>query len=351
MAGASLRDISPAQATRLTGAFSAQVKALNLVELKVYDLNRRVLFATNRDEIGSVENGSALRAVIATTDPEIVTKTVLDGSQQYEFYVPVLGADGSVRTVFELYEPVDYLDQILLKSATPIIAVPGLFFLAVAFALNSLVVRAQGDIDQRTQAINALRRRLESFVSTTAADAAKQAQTGSDIASARLTTTLFYSDIRDFTGFSEQNTPEAVVRFLNKIMTLQVDILKHHGGDIDKMIGDAVLARFDDDEDGSKAVAAARAIIEALHKGPHERGLGIGLSRGEVISGAIGPANRRDYTVIGDAVNVAARLCTAASAGEIVVEAGLADDSFQATEHVTVKGRKGPVAIRRLRLH
>ena len=127
-------------------------------------------------------------------------------------------------------------------------------------------------------------------------------------------------------------------------MALQVNILRRHGGDVDKMIGDAVLARFDA---AAQAVAAAREIQSQAARAGLPRRLGIGIYRGEVISGAIGPEDRRDFTVIGDAVNAAARLCSAAEAGEIVVEASLADDGFKAPETVSVKGRESPIVIRR----
>ena len=165
-----------------------------------------------------------------------------------------------------------------------------------------------------------------------------------------MTTTLFFSDIRDFTGFADQNPPGVVVDFLNQIMTVQVDIIKRHDGDIDKMIGDAILARFDDADgtDGAKrALAAAREIQQVVRNGGFPRVLGIGIFKGEVISGAIGPEDRRDFTVIGNSVNMAARLCAAAQAHEIVVEENLADDDFEAVESVMVKGRKTPLAIRR----
>ena len=130
-------------------------------------------------------------------------------------------------------------------------------------------------------------------------------------------------------------------------MTLQVNILRRQGGDVDKMIGDAVLARFDAADGAAQAVAAAREIQSQEARAGLPRRLGIGIYRGEVISGAIGPEDRRDFTVIGDAVNAAARLCSAAEAGEIVVEASLADDGFKAPETISVKGRESPIVIRR----
>jgi adenylate cyclase len=338
---------SHSEVSALLSAFRNEVREMRLSELKVYNLERVVLFATHEEEIGTIENGDALRAVIQNSTPEIVTKVLGDGSKQYELYVPVFNERGELRTIFELYEPIGGLDEILLSAAVPSVAVPGLLLILLVTALYKLVSRAQGDINVRSQALYDLRKRIESLVSTTAINAVRNVTTDGSIQSRNVTTTLFFSDIRDFTGYADQNTPETVVDFLNRIMTLQLDIIKHHDGDVDKMIGDAVLARFDGANGDKRALAAAREIVNAVKLGDFPRTLGIGIFQGEVISGAIGPEDRRDFTVIGNTVNMAARLCSAAEANEIVVEADLADEAFGPTESILVKGRKAPLSIRR----
>jgi len=336
-------------AAALQAAFETEVRQLDLSELKVYDLTRRVLYATLAEEIGTTENGEALREAIATMRPGLVTKTLDDGTRQYELYVPVFDDTGSLGAVFELYEPVDYLDALLVDSSVRLVLVSAAMFAVFMLALHRLVSRAQADIDVRTGTINDLRRRIESLVSATAVEAAKRHGDGGGLGSERITTTLLFSDVRDFTGYSEQNTPEAVVDFLNRIMGVQVDIIQRRGGDIDKMIGDAVLARFDGDDGPARALAAAREIVDAVAAGDYPRALGIGIYRGPVVSGAIGPESRRDFTMIGDSVNIAARLCSEARADEIVVDANLAEDDFDPPEVIKVKGREQPLAIRRLR--
>ncbi|MBF0424075.1 MAG: adenylate/guanylate cyclase domain-containing protein [Magnetococcales bacterium] len=331
----------------LADALEREVHEQGLTELKVYGLDRRVLYATHKDEIGTTEAAAALQEVLDHAAPGVVEKTEADGSQVYELYVPVFNGQGAVRTVFELYEPIGYLDTILKRAIIPTIVVPATLLLALILALDRLVNSAQGHIDARTKEARELRRKVESFVSSTAAREAKRAGTAGRILSRRMTTSLFYSDIRDFSGFSEQNSPEAVVDFLNEIMTLQVNIIQRHGGDVDKMIGDAVLARFDGEAGSRQAIAAARSILTVLKTHPLPRTLGIGLYRGEVISGAIGPENRRDFTVIGDAVNVAARLCAAARKDEVVADADMADADFGPAESIQVKGRKQSVTIKR----
>lgn len=343
---------SSVDAAALQKAFNDEVREMNLPELKVYDLDRRVLFATKSEEIGSVENGAALQEVINDDAPKLVYKALPDGQRQYELYVPVFDNAHRLGTVFELYEPVSYLDSILLRASVPTMAVPTVLLLVLIFALNALVGRAQLDIDARTGALKKLQDRLASFVSATAISAARGADAGGAITSQKVETTLFYSDIRDFTGFAEQNTPEDVVDFLNKIMLVQVNAVTQNGGDVDKMIGDAVLARFDGDNGPEQALAAAYDIQDRLSRDAFPRALGIGIYKGNVISGAIGPEDRRDFTVIGDAVNISARLCSLAGKGEIVVDAALVPDAedaiFQPAESVQVKGRQQALSVRRM---
>jgi adenylate cyclase len=331
-------------ARMLVDALAAEQRHLNLDELKVYDLQHKVLYATDQSEIGSSETAQVLSDVIDNGVPSVATKALPDGTKQYEFYVPVFDGTGTMRVVFELYEPVGYLDAILTRAALPLVTIPGGLLIIFAFALDRLVRRAQFDIDARTTLIIDMRKRLESFVSATAVGAARRAGEDGSIESLAVETTLFFSDIRDFTGYAEQHGPAEVVAFLNRLMTLQVDVIGRHNGDVDKMIGDAVLARFDKNED---AIAAAVEILDAVKEAAFPRAIGIGIYRGTVISGAIGPADRRDFTVIGDAVNVASRLCSAAAAGEVVVDAEMADDSFGGTEWISVKGRTQPLAVRR----
>ena len=100
-----------------------------------------------------------------------------------------------------------------------------------------------------------------------------------------------------------------------------VDAITRAGGDVDKMIGDAVLARFQGAQAEASAIAAARGALRNLEQADLPRGVGIGIYTGDVISGTVGSTDRMDFTVIGDSVNIAARLCSAAARGEIVADA------------------------------
>jgi class 3 adenylate cyclase len=348
-AGSGAGDVTGA----LHKAFTTEAAELHLLKLKVYDLNRRTIYDTDPAGIGKVEAGAALKGVIERGAASAVAHVEPDGAQVYELYVPLLDAQGKVQVVFELYEPIDRLNAILARAAVAPLIVPGALMAALLAALWHLVGRAQGEIDARAAAMRELRRRIETFVSLSAKDAARGAGAGGAIPSRRVKLCLLHSDVRDFTGFAEDNPPEAVVGFLNRLMTIQVRAVRQRGGDVDKLIGDALLARFDGGDAGRSAVAAAQAILRQCAAADLPRRVGIGIHAGEVVSGAIGPEERRDFTVIGDGVNVAARLCAAAAAGEIVADAAIAEASgaagFGAAETLRVKGRHEALSVRRWR--
>lgn len=132
--------------------------------------------------------------------------------------------------------------------------------------------------------------------------------------------TVFFSDIRGFTKFSEGHTPEEVVTMLNEYFAVMVKIINDHGGVVDKFIGDAIMAVWgvpqptpQDTENAMKACLAMRKGLKELNQSRLERGLveihiGMGLHAGPAISGTIGSEERMEFTVIGDTVNVTSRI-------------------------------------------
>lgn len=140
--------------------------------------------------------------------------------------------------------------------------------------------------------------------------------------------TFFFSDVRGFTAYTERNSADRVVSLLNDLLSLQSDVIERHGGDVDKYVGDEVMAVFTGD-DG--AVRAARCAIEIHAAIIAERdtrfdgmAVGIGIHAGAAIVGAIGGERRADFTAIGDSVNTAARLCAGAPRDETLVGDGAA---------------------------
>jgi adenylate cyclase len=134
--------------------------------------------------------------------------------------------------------------------------------------------------------------------------------------------TLLFSDIRGFTSYSEKVEPETVVRHLNAILTIQTEIIQQHGGDIDKYVGDEIVALFLGEQ---KELNACRCALEIQRRLTQQQSqlsglsVGIGINTGEVILGMIGSEKRADYTVIGDHVNFASRLCSKAKGGAIII--------------------------------
>jgi len=173
--------------------------------------------------------------------------------------------------------------------------------------------------------------------------------------------TVFYSDIRGFTAMSETMSPEDVYAQLNEYFEAMCAIVFAHGGYVDKFIGDCVMAVFSapyqTPGDARNAVIAAveqQAKIRDLcqrwrSEGKPEFGVGMGINTGDVVMGNLGASSRMNYTVIGDNVNVAARLYGLAKAGEIVIsETTYAECrdvvEVEPREPVEVKGKRLPVA-------
>ena len=131
---------------------------------------------------------------------------------------------------------------------------------------------------------------------------------------------VLFSDMRGFTTLSESGDPEALVEQLNEYFSRMVDLVFEHRGTLDKFVGDMVMALYgaplDDEDHAEHAVATAVAMVrglEALNRtwaaeGRPTLGIGIGVNSGEMIAGTIGSRQVRSYTVIGDAVNLGARL-------------------------------------------
>jgi class 3 adenylate cyclase len=336
-------------------ALDEAVAGARVARLKVYDRSGALLYGPDLKEVGTTEDNPILRNVLKDMDSGLTTVIEPDGTPLYELYVPLRGMGGNLAAVFELYEPTDNLDAVVLRNALVGVGVPSLLLALLVLALGRLVGSAQADIDWRTTELVSLRRRLESFLSDTAVGAARAAASDAHIPSRRVECAILYTDIRDFTGYSEQNSPEAVVDMLNRLLAGQVEAVRANGGDVDKFVGDAMLAWFEGPEAAARAVRAGRDLLAAVPADAPRR-IGAGVYSGPVVSGAVGPQDRRDFTVIGDTVNTAARLCSVARADQLVVDsatlerAGEAAGGFGPAEEITVKGRVAPLAVRRLTL-
>ena len=148
----------------------------------------------------------------------------------------------------------------------------------------------------------------------------------------RRTATILFSDIREFTPFSEQSTPETVFGALNQYIPAMIDAIQEHGGVVDKIMGDAVMAVFGlleaDVASPQLATRAAVGILRNLAEVNHSRTTagqhcleaGIGITTGPVAVGLIGSQDRRGFSAIGHHVNFASRLQGQARPGEILID-------------------------------
>ena len=164
---------------------------------------------------------------------------------------------------------------------------------------------------------------------------------------------MFFSDIRGFTSFSEKVPPETVVEHLNSILTIQTEIIHRHGGDIDKYVGDEIVALFTGDQKEQDACLSALEIQAYIANHTQELNnlnVGIGINTGEVVLGRIGSEKRADFTVIGDHVNFASRLCSEAKSGMIIISESTYQTIRNQTEvtgphNVKVKGKEFPQRV------
>ena len=128
----------------------------------------------------------------------------------------------------------------------------------------------------------------------------------------RQTVTILFTDIRGFTAFCESKDPAEVVDLLNAYMQTMVSIIVKHHGHVNKFIGDGILAIFSDEDEGAKpGDHAARAVICATAMVEAQSGnfrTGAGIHSGEVVIGNVGSSDKMEFTVLGDTVNIAARL-------------------------------------------
>lgn len=184
---------------------------------------------------------------------------------------------------------------------------------------------------------------------------------------------ILFCDIRGFTGLSERMTPQELMKFLNSYFLRMNDPIHQNGGFIDKFIGDAIMALFDNPKgtNQDKAVDALNAAIDLRYalniynqhrsnSGYPPVNIGVGVHFGPVIIGTVGSDDRMDTTVIGDSVNIAFRLESLAPklGADIIVSSQVLDTavatgkySYRMLDWVKVKGRNTPIEVYEILSH
>ena len=170
--------------------------------------------------------------------------------------------------------------------------------------------------------------------------------------------TFLFSDVRGFTAMSEKLEPEEVTKIMNEALTIQADAVKKYGGMVDKYIGDAMMAIFNAPIDlpnhETVAVLCAEEIQENIKKADLGIEIGLGVNTGYAVVGNMGSDTRFDYSAIGDAVNLAARLeSSTKEVGEDIVigydtisSSAFSDQIIlKELESIFVKGKEKPIKI------
>lgn len=199
------------------------------------------------------------------------------------------------------------------------------------------------------------RANLERFFSPQIAEKIARNEVELDTGGKSVEAIVLFSDIRGFTSLCERTSPGDVVRFLNTYFTAMVDIVFEYGGTLDKYVGDALVAVFGtplpSENDTLQAARCAEMMLRRLEEMTFEVGpvkVGIGLHVGPLIHGNIGSEKMLQFTCIGDTVNTAARLCSAAGENQIVISQALKDrleNQARTAElgPMQLKGKKKPL--------
>ena len=174
--------------------------------------------------------------------------------------------------------------------------------------------------------------------------------------------TVLFCDIRGFTALTQNMPPAEVIEMLNEHMTALMSVVKEHHGMLDKFVGDLLMAIFGAPvRYGNDTVNAARCALhlvrvreELNQTARHKLLIGIGLATGTVLAGCMGSADRLNYTVLGDRVNLGSRLCDKARAGEVLIDEHTRQKLGDAivvepTGDIQLKGFSAPVPAYRLR--
>jgi adenylate cyclase len=237
---------------------------------------------------------------------------------------------------------------------------------------QELPVRRRDELGELTAAFNEMAASLRekelikgafsTYVSSQVMEQILQDPTQLALGGARKRATMVFSDIRGFTSMSESMQPEEVVSIINVYLSLQTEIVLRNDGMLDKFVGDCVMAvyglPFAKNDDSLRAVRTAVEIQAAVKRLNEVRAkekkrtitIGVGVNTGDVVAGNMGSQQKMDYTVIGDAVNLAARLESNAEGGTILISEATYEEvkNFVVAEKlapIPVKGKKDKVAI------
>lgn len=213
---------------------------------------------------------------------------------------------------------------------------------------------------QRAKQEEELRNRISRYVGNNLVEKLINLKDGVFLETERRAVTVLFADIRSFTSIAERMEAEEVILMLNQYFSVMVDIIFKNNGSLDKFVGDQLIAVFglvdsdtDPPEDAIRTAIEMQAATQEMMKKRKRKGfevfeIGIGINTGAAIIGNIGSANRMDYSVVGDCVNVASRLEQMAKGGEIIIGEqtflkNTGSFQFESRGEVYVKNKLEPV--------
>jgi adenylate cyclase len=303
----------------------------------------------------AVEERVAILSDNAAADERFKGKSILIQSVRSAMCTPLMGTDQKVLGIL-------YVDNL---TATHSFADEDLEFLIAFGSLAAVGVENSRRSEQLRREALVLSNFQRYFAPNLASQIAQQ-EGAVQLGGTKRPVVIFFSDIRGFTPLSESMGPDEIATLLTEYFTEMVEIVFEHSGTLDKFMGDAIMALWGapiaHEDDADRAVKCAVDQLKALEKlnakwkkeGRPELGIGIGINFGEVFAGNIGSDRRLEYTVIGDAVNVASRLCSNAGPNEIL----LSDSFYEALKHppkvellepILVKGKSKKVTVYRVK--
>ena len=328
----------------------------------------------------------------AAVGADVAPRTISVDNESYEAVATLLGKESGIRPLAVIMQSHDramapyrgiQVGLLILGLIAAIVGVATSAVLArnvtspVAKLVEGTQQVAAGNFDYRLDVhstdeigdlassfntmIRGLRERadMQKFVSLSTVEMIQSRTNKKVSAGEKVVLTIFFSDMRGFTAMTEHRTPEETVKLLNTCLSLQAEKVKKFHGDIDKYVGDEVVAIFQGEDMELNAIRCAVEIhsaVDQFNASSPDVGLihlGIGIVTGEVILGSIGSEDRLDYTIIGSNVNLCSRLCSKAGPGETL----LAESTYkrvkslvaaQKIEPLQVKGFTDPIPVYRM---
>jgi adenylate cyclase len=232
-------------------------------------------------------------------------------------------------------------------------------------ASQAAIALENADLARKIEAEAVTRAELSRFLSPAVAEMVVKGQVELLRAGRLAEVSVLFADIRGFTTMAESESPQETVLMLNAFFTAMAQVIFRNEGNLDKFIGDCVMAVWGSPsshpDDAARALRAAmemQAEVEALNRtrtaaGQRPISIGVGVNTGQAVVGYMGSNERHEYTAIGDSVNIAARLCSMAKPGEVlatelsVKKAGRGFEAI-ALPAAQVKGKEKDVVIYRV---